>query len=386
MNFKLSRIQRLSAVIGISTSFFIAEIAVGFKTGSLALVADAFHYLSDIIGFLVALVAAIVEQRPSPPQALTFGWQRSQLVGAFFNGVLLFGLGISIFLQSLERFITLELFYSYMVSLFKSSSHRRFESVDLSIDTEHDHGDGHGHSHGQGHDHSHDKEQSDAECESGNTGNSESDALVNEKHILHKHYLNSSTTKPKKRNFDLALMGVFIHIMGDCANNLGVIIAGLVIWLADYRARYYADPAVIKRSGLILLQSAPEGVEHEDVKHDLEQIPGIRAIHELHIWRLNQKKSLASAHLVLEDDAEFDFNMLAITVNECFHAYGIHSVTLQPEVSPREKTCAQASAEDRMVKVSSHGLEDGAKGQNHKYAGRCQLLCGKLCIDLACCE
>ncbi|KAA8645030.1 cation diffusion facilitator family transporter [Aspergillus tanneri] len=347
MNFKLSRIQRLSAVIGISTSFFIAEIAVGFKTGSLALVADAFHYLSDIIGFLVALVAAIVEQRPSPPQALTFGWQRSQLVGAFFNGVLLFGLGISIFLQSLERFITLE--HVQQPKLVMIVGCVGFGLNIFSVLFLH--------------------------------GNSESDALVNEKHILHKHYLNSSTTKPKKRNFDLALMGVFIHIMGDCANNLGVIIAGLVIWLADYRARYYADPAVsmaiavmifisslplIKRSGLILLQSAPEGVEHEDVKHDLEQIPGIRAIHELHIWRLNQKKSLASAHLVLEDDAEFDFNMLAITVNECFHAYGIHSVTLQPEVSPREKTCAQASAEDRMVKVSSHGLEDGAKGQNHK--------------------
>jgi zinc transporter 1 len=101
-------------------------------------------------------------------------------------------------------------------------------------------------------------------------------------------------------------MGVFIHIMGDCANNLGVIIAGLVIWLADYGGRYYADPAVsmaiaimilfsslplsessedqytfqwqisdnraVKRSGLILLQSAPDGVEHEDVKHDLEQV------------------------------------------------------------------------------------------------------------------
>ena len=39
-------------------------------------------------------------------------------------------------------------------------------------------------------------------------------------------------------------MGVFIHVMGDCANNLGVIIAGLVIWLADYHGRYYADPAV----------------------------------------------------------------------------------------------------------------------------------------------
>lgn len=49
-----------------------------------------------------------VAERTDPPKALTFGWQRIQLLGAFFNGVLLFGLGISVFLQSIERFISVE--------------------------------------------------------------------------------------------------------------------------------------------------------------------------------------------------------------------------------------------------------------------------------------
>ncbi|KAJ5754841.1 cation efflux protein [Penicillium manginii] len=101
---KITRIQRLSAVIGISFCFFVAELSVQFFLRPL--VADAFHYLNDLVGFIVALSAAL--KSVHPPKALTFGWQRVQLLGAFFNGVLLFGLGISVFLQSIERFISLQ--------------------------------------------------------------------------------------------------------------------------------------------------------------------------------------------------------------------------------------------------------------------------------------
>ncbi|KAJ6119010.1 metal ion resistance protein/transporter (Zrc1) [Penicillium samsonianum] len=412
MAFKITRIQRLSAVILISMSFFIAEIAVGFYTGSLALMADAFHYLSDIFGFVIALIAAIVSEKATAPPSLTFGWQRAQLLGAFFNGVLLLGLGISIFLQSIERFISLERvddpklvviigcvgFGLNLISLTFLHGHEFDEGF-----TEHDHdrdhgGDehDHGHTHGQdhGHDHhEHEHERGDHDSDGHNDHNDsqvarEHAALINEKHITHKHHMNAASWKPRK-NFDLALMGVFIHIMGDCANNVGVIISGLVIWLANYSGRYYADPAVgmaiaimifasslplVKRSGLILLQSAPQGVEHDDVKHDLEQIPGIAAVHELHIWRLNQKKSLASTHLVLDETSdETDFNKLAKTVNECFHAYGIHSVTLQPETIPGRKG-------NEVVGVANH--RDGRVS----LATNCQLICGKLCEDLSCCQ
>ena len=101
-------------------------------------------------------------------------------------------------------------------------------------------------------------------------------------------------------------MGVLIHVLGDAGNNLGVMAAALVIWLADYGGRYYADPAasmgialmifassiplselsfsfirsgnkandVVKRAGLILLQSTPGEVDPDDVKHDLERVCG----------------------------------------------------------------------------------------------------------------
>jgi len=147
---------------------------------------------------------------------------------------------------------------------------------------------------------------------------------------------------------DLGLLGVLIHVLGDAANNIGVIIAAAVIWKADYSGRYYADPAVsiaiafmiffssiplVKKTGEILMESAPTGVNPYDVRHDIEQVKGVVSIHELHIWRLNQRKSIATAHIIVADQLLSNFMGLAQTINECFHAYDVHSVTLQPELT-----------------------------------------------------
>lgn len=94
------------------------------------------------------------------------------------------------------------------------------------------------------------------------------------------------------------------------------------------------------------------------------QIPGVHSIHELHIWRLNQHKSLASVHVVVSDPSVISFLQTARTINECFHAYGIHSTTLQPEV-----------------------VSDAQVGMYH--TGNpilpCQIVCGDLCGVLTCC-
>lgn len=83
------------------------------------------------------------------------------------------------------------------------------------------------------------------------------------------------------------MLGVLVHVIGDALNNVGVIVAALVIWQTNYDARFYADPGVslgialmilvsslplVKNSGTILLQSAPRGVDLSDVKHDLEKV------------------------------------------------------------------------------------------------------------------
>jgi solute carrier family 30 (zinc transporter), member 1 len=79
--------QRVTAIIFISFSFLILELVIGFRNHSLALVADAFHVASDLIGFAVALVAIRMQsEKRKAPTRYSFGWQRAEILGGFFNG------------------------------------------------------------------------------------------------------------------------------------------------------------------------------------------------------------------------------------------------------------------------------------------------------------
>ncbi|KAF7591334.1 hypothetical protein BBP40_001658 [Aspergillus hancockii] len=369
MGFRISRAQRLSTVIAISSVFFVAEISIGFYTHSLALVADAFHYLNDLIGFVVALVALRISETDDAPKSLSFGWQRAQLLGAFFNGALLFALGISVFLQSIERFISLQYVENPKLMFIMGAVGLGLNLISAIFLHEHDHGHGHGHS--------------AVPLSPLSSGVEEGDIS---EHHNHKHHQN--TAPPVSLGHDLGMLGVLLHVVSDAANNIGVMAAALVIWFTHYEGRYYADPGasmgialmimltslpLVRRAGLILLESAPNGVDPADVKHDLEKVPGVLAIHELHIWRLNQSKTLASVHIVVSDPSVANFAKTTKTINECFHAYGIHSATLQPETSPVAEV------------VRGHALTEMHQGLRKRSLEKCQVMCGTLCEELTCC-
>lgn len=335
--------------------------------------------LNDLIGFIVALVAVQVTERKDSPQDLTFGWTRAQLLGAFFNGAFLLALGLSIFLQSIERFISLEPVKDPKLVLIIGCVGLFLNLISAAFLHEHDHGDGHGHSHS--HDHgNHDIER----------------LLVTSAHIAasapnYHHDHQHLSLPPSTHGMDLGILGVMIHILGDAINNIGVIISALIIWLTHSPARFYADPAVsmwiaimilisavplTKRAGKILLQSAPSGVKIDDVKHDLESIPGVVSVHELHIWRLDQRKAVASAHVVVSDSDMESFMQKAKVITECLHAYGVHSVTLQPELQR-----LRSSGEEEATEVDST-LTAAERTSSEK----CGVPCGSICEDLKCCN
>ncbi|PGG97688.1 CDF family cation efflux system protein [Blastomyces parvus] len=399
--FNLSRSTRLSIIIAISFTFFIVEISVGFYTRSLALVADAFHYLNDLIGFVVALIALKVSEKPGePPSYLSFGWQRSTLLGAFFNGVFLLALGVSIILQSIERFVSLE-------KVDKPELILIIGCVGLSLNIIsaffiHEHGHEH-HGHGHGHSHGHATPEVDAEHDQ-TTVTIELENRENA-HENHRHATNSRSVK---RSHDLGVMGVLLHVVGDAINNIGVIIAALVIWKATYEGRYYADPGVslgigllilisaiplVKNSGSILLDTVPLGVNLDDVQHDLETIPGVLSVHELHAWRLNQNKAIASAHVVTSDSSLTGFMARAQRIGECLHAYGIHSVTLQPELASSTSTSVvgeglSSEEETGTGTGTDTGAGAGAEGLRMRRESRgsmCKIVCKSGCEALTCC-
>lgn len=102
-----------------------------------------------------------------------------------------------------------------------------------------------------------------------------------------------------------------------------------------------------------------------DIKHDLEKIQGVVSVHELHVWRLNQQKALASAHIVIAEPSLESFQQQAKTINECLHAYGVHSATIQPEL--RGADGSSSNDDVRQVDVT------------------CQMNCGPSCEELTCC-
>ncbi|KAF2229334.1 cation diffusion facilitator family metal ion transporter [Viridothelium virens] len=331
---KLSKRSRLTIIIILSFVFFCAEISVGFYTRSMALIADAFHYLNDLLSYLLALLALTLSTRPpatstssSPPSSfsstLSFGYARAPLLAAFFNAVFLLALGVSIFLQSVERFVALSKVEQPRWMLVMGG-------IGLGVNVV---------------------------------------------------------------SADLGMMAVLLHVLADAVNNIGVMVAALAIWLGKWEGRYYADPGVsmgialmilassiplVRNSGAILLQSAPAGVDPEDVKHDMETIPGISSVHELHIWRLNQKKSVASAHIVMSDPSMKDFMEKAKVVTECLHAYGIHSATLQPELAIQTQV-------DGVELVRAEDDSTGSMRLKIVETKLCQISCGNPCKELTCC-
>ncbi|CAK7211842.1 hypothetical protein SCUCBS95973_001261 [Sporothrix curviconia] len=359
MAFTLTPKKRLMATIAISFSFFVAEIIVAFMTRSLALLADAFHYMNDLIGFIVALVAVV---------ELSFGWQRSRLLGAFFNGVFLLALGVSVFLQSIERFISLQKVENPKLVLIMGCVGFALNVLTASFLHEHDHGDEAGYG---GHSHAPNEESGHGHA------HVEDDQALHATHADHRHL---TVRGAKGGGRDLNMLGAMIHVLGDAANNVGVIIAAVVIWKTHYPGRFYADPGVsmaiaimillssiplVKNSGTILMESAPRGVDVQDVQHDLEKIDGIESVHELHIWRLDQQKAIASVHVVVSDQTVSSFMEKARTVSQCLHAYGIHSATLQPELSyaSQELLAGQEGDGQPAGGVAVDGATDGDLAQ-----------------------
>ncbi|KAK7444157.1 cation diffusion facilitator family transporter [Colletotrichum acutatum] len=327
--FKISKKQRLVATIAISGGFFIAELVIGYRTKSLALIADAFHYMNDLIGFAVALIAVIVSEREiPPPKHLTFGWKRAQVLGAFFNGVFLLALGVSILLQAVERFTQLPHVEDPVLVLIMGCIGLALNIIVLSFLHEPHH-----------QEHVQETRHPDDESrDPPSPANTPSPAPTSPKHHNHNH------------TRDLNMLGVLLHVLTDALNNLSVIIAALIIWKSSSPNRFYADPAtgifiaftivlsagpLCRRAGQILMESVPAGVDVEFVRGEMLKVPGVQDVSNLLVWQLDQTTTLATAHISVTGNGISSFASTADAVGLRLQQFGIRSVALQPTTTQR---------------------------------------------------
>lgn len=117
------------------------------------------------------------------------------------------------------------------------------------------------------------------------------------------------------------------------------------------------------------------------------QIPGIESVHELHVWRLDQKKAIATAHVMVSDPEQSvsSFMEQAKTISECLHAYGIHSATIQPELAGKS---SETGTPEVVISSTASATSTAVRHRRRPETtlAACQMLCGKgICENLMCC-
>lgn len=245
------------------------------------------------------------------------------------------------------------------------------------------------------------------------TKNSDSASHKHHRHSsqasLHKdhHHAQKDDTNHKggHSHGDLNMRGVFLHVMGDALGNIGVIASALFIWLTSFSWRFYADPAIslvitviilcsaiplCKAASRILLQAVPAGISVDDIKDDINELPGIISCHHLHVWQLSDTKLVASLHVQVGFDFKGEgsarYMKLAKAIRGCLHEYGIHSSTIQPEfcLEPEhpfpppsdQDSCSEGHSPGRDPKTSKTGSKTASL---RREADECLLECGNEC-------
>ncbi|KAA0197083.1 Cation efflux protein: zinc transporter [Fasciolopsis buskii] len=380
MCFHCGNTTRLVSMMCLVATYFLVELIVGYVIHSIALVADAFHMLSDFLALVVGVIAARIAKWPSSSKN-TFGWQRAEVMGGLINTVVLITLCSTILMNAIQRFIEPEPIVNPRLMVYVGAGGLAVNVLGLIVLGAH----------------SHDNTNTTFEVtDEGMTAaplTSESDGERGATNYIHSTALHSQSTdgnqvtadgknvqtymdgsqfvlnkannttspipnshaqqlKPKKvrRPTSMNMRAVFLHVLADFFGSIIVVVSALVLWLvpgdpaAEGAWKLYVDPAMsvlmviiiltsavplMYKATLILLQSVPSEICLKNLKSRLENIDGIHKVHDLHVWRLQSNCIIGTVHIRCASLP--DYLNIARQVKELFHEFDIHCTTIQPE-------------------------------------------------------
>lgn len=323
---------RLLTMLWLTTSFFFAEIVVGYITNSMALVADSFHMLSDVAALVIAFLS--VKMSPKKWSKNTFGWARAEVLGALVNAVFLVAICFSITVEACKRFLEREEIHRPQLLLIVGGAGLLVNLIGLLLF--HEHGSAHGHSHGRL---SHSRNRLTQLAVTDDNENDETYPSPPPQQPVQKSLTHSHSAG------QMNMRGVFLHVLSDALGSVIVVISALVFWLSDWKYKLFIDPALsillvllilhsvwplLRDSALILLQTVPTHIQVDAIQNKLlAKVDGVLAVHEFHVWQLAGDRIIASAHIKCRNLSEY--MKIAERVKEFFHNEGIHSTTIQPE-------------------------------------------------------
>ena len=276
--------RSLIVALVLITSYMFAEVVGGVLSGSLALIADAGHMLTDAAAILMALIAMWVAERAASVER-TFGYQRTEVLAAMFNTIALW------------------LIAGWIV----------FEAYHRTFGTEEPHVEG-------------------VVVLVVGTGG----LLIN---------IAAAWVLHRSSEHSMNVEGAFQHVLADLMGSVGVIISAILIMAFDWQI---ADPILSVLIALlilwssrhlmltvmnVLLEGSPQHIDVYKLCSDIENLDGVTIIHDVHVWTITSGSEAFTAH-ILVDPTYRDLALLRSRVLEvCHDGYGIDHVTIQLEQS-----------------------------------------------------
>ena len=319
--------------------YFFIELIFGILTNSLALKADAFHMLSDVIAISIGFITSKISQKPRNTHS-TYGWIRSELLGGLINSVFLLSSCLTIFIELIQR-----LFYIDEVK----------ETMDKEVD------------------------KLLVVAIIGLIVNIFNFIIFNlncfkvSQHAGHGHSHNGSS-------HSINIKAMILHILGDILGSVGVIITALLIKFVDSDNIYYVDPIcsffiiciilvgtipVLKKCMMVLLQNSSKKVDIKLIEKEILALDTVIDIHEFHVWRLDINKNIASIHVFIDNLVSVEDSIF--NIKNILHNHNIHSTTIQPEFEPKcnEPKCNKECLENRCCDINE-SLIDNIKTKDSK--------------------
>lgn len=273
--------KSLVLVLSLSALYLIAEVVGGLLTGSLALLADAGHMLTDVGGLALALIAIKLGERQATPRK-TYGYYRAEILAALTNAVVLIGISLYILFEAYQRF-------------------RNPPEV-----------------------------QSKAMLLVAFIG-----LLVN---------LAGMLILRKGSEESLNMKGAYFEVLSDLLTSIGVIIAGVIMlttgWyyadpLISAGIGLFIFPRtwrLLKEATGVLLEGTPRDVSLEELRRSILSVPGVVGTHDLHVWSLTSGINALSAHVVVTEGTSYN-DVLTELTEVITSKFTISHTTIQLELS-----------------------------------------------------
>jgi cobalt-zinc-cadmium efflux system protein len=277
--------RRLALTLGLVALYMVAEVVGGLLSGSLALLADAGHMLSDAGALGLSLFALWIAQRPPTPSK-TWGYYRIEILAALINGAALLALSVFILLEAVERIRQpAEVRAPLMMAVAAGG------------------------------------------------------LLVN---------LVSLRILSGGKNDNLNMRGAWLHVLTDALGSVQAIVAGGLIWVYGWT---WADPVasmlisllvlysawgLLRETVGVLMEGAPRHIDVDEVRDCLICLPGILAVHDLHIWTITSGMESLSVHVVVDEGQSYSDALTEVRAI-LHNRFGIDHMTVQVEPAEFEE-------------------------------------------------